>query len=215
MDAGKYIAAILFALAFSVGSATAETDVKIVALFTGKAMLQVGDQQKIVAVGETFEGVTLKSASGRGAVVVIDGEEVELGLNRSIAGNFKKPERDSLKIYPNSIGMYYAEGTINDKPTRFLVDTGATNVTMSGRLARSLEIDVSRGSPSVAQTASAVVSTWEIVLDSVSVGGITMRNVEATIIEGNMPSDVLLGNSFLKHTHLQKAGSVLEIKKRF
>ena len=213
MDAGKYLAAILLAL--SLGVAAADGDVKVIALFAGKALLQVGEQRKIVADGETFAGVTLKSATGRGAVVVIDGEEMEVGLNRSIGGPYKKRDNASLKIYPDSIGMYYADGKINGRTTRFLVDTGATYVTMSGRYARSLDIDYTRGRQSAAQTASAIVPVWQIQLDSVSVGGITVRNVTATVIVGDKPYDVLLGNSFLEHTHMQKAGSVLELKKRF
>ena len=91
----------------------ADTGVKVIALFSDKALLQIGDEQKIVRKGETFEGVLLESASGRGAVVVIDGKRVKLGLNQSIAGNFKKPDRSSLKIYPDRIGMYYVKGAIN------------------------------------------------------------------------------------------------------
>jgi aspartyl protease family protein len=215
MDAGKYLAAILLAMTTGVAAAAAVGDVKVIALFAGKALLQVGEQRKIVADGETFEGVTLKSATGRGAVVVIDGEEIEVDLNRSIAGTYKKRNNVSLKIYPDSIGMYYADGKINGQSTRFLVDTGATYVTMSGRYARSLDIDYTRGRQSAAQTASAIVPVWQIQLDSVSVGGITVRNVTATVIVGDKPFDVLLGNSFLEHTHMQKAGSVLELKKRF
>ena len=213
MKPGTIIAAIL--LVFATAGSLAAAEVKVIALFADKALLQVGDRQKIVASGETFEGVLLKSASGRGAVVVIDGEETELGLNRSIAGNFKKRDRSSLRIYPDSLGMYYIDGKINGETTRFLVDTGATFVTLSGRKARSLDIDYRRGIPSTAQTASAIVSVWQVKLDSISVGGIEVLNVDATVIAGDRPSDVLLGNSFLKHTRMQNAGSVLELKKRY
>ena len=192
-----------------------DISVKVIALFTDKALLQVGDQQKIVRKGETFEGVLLKSSSGRGAIVVIDGKEVKLNLNQSIAGNFKKPDRGSLKIYPDSLGMYYVKGAINGHSTRFLVDTGATFVTMSGNKARALNIDFRSGTPSTAQTAAAIVPVWQIRLDSVSIGGIRLSNVDATVIAGDQPSDVLLGNSFLRHTRLQQAGSVLEIEQRF
>lgn len=213
MKTGNIIAAILFL--FATASAFAAGDVKVVALFADKALLQVGDRQKIVSSGETFEGVLLKSASGRGAVVVIDGEEMELGLNRSIAGNFKKPDRSSLRIYPDPLGMYYIDGKINGEATRFLVDTGATFVTLSGRKARSLDIDYRRGIPGTAQTASTIVTVWQIRLDSINVGGIEVLNVDATVIAGDQPPDVLLGNSFLKHTRMHNAGSVLELKKRF
>ena len=205
---------LLVNLALSVANAD-ETRVKVIALFADKALLQVGEQQKIVSKGETFEGVLLQSASGRGAVVVVDGNEMKLGLNQSIAGNFKKPERNSLRIYPDALGMYFVDGAINGEKTRFLVDTGATYVTLSGNKAGQLGIDFRNGSPSQVQTAAAVVMAWTVKLDSVSVGGIRMSNIDATVIAGDQPFEVLLGNSFLQHTRMQKAGAVLELNKRF
>ncbi|MDH3219949.1 MAG: retroviral-like aspartic protease family protein [Gammaproteobacteria bacterium] len=214
MKATAGIIALLLALIL--GAAFAEEGkVRVIALFANKALLQVGDKQKIVKKGETFEGVLLQSASGRGAVVVIDGKAVELGINQAIAGNFKKAQRSGLRIYPDSLGMYYVEGEINGQSTRFLVDTGATFVTLSGAKARSLRIDYRKGIASTAQTASAIVPVWQIRLDSVSIGGIQVSNVDATVIAGDQPFEVLLGNSFLQHTRIQKAGSMLEIEKRF
>lgn len=196
--------------------AAAELQVRVLALFADKALLQVGDQQKVVGKGETFAGVLLQSASGRGAVVVIDGEPVELGLNQTIAGNFKKPARSGTQVFADEQGMYFVQGEINGQSTHFLVDTGATLVTLSGDKARSLGIDFRRdGIPSRAQTAAAVVPVWQVRLDSVSVGGILVRDVEATVIAGNQPSEVLLGNSFLRHTRLEQAGSVLQIRKKY
>jgi aspartyl protease family protein len=205
-------------LALNLGASTAlaaDPGVKVIALFADKALLQVGEQQKIVNKGETFEGVLLESASGRGAVVVIDGKRQKLGLNQSIAGNFKKRDRARMKIYPDSLGMYYAKGKINGVAMRFLVDTGATFVTLSGNHAKRLKIDYRKGKYSSAQTASAVVPVWQIRLASVSIGGIELKNVEATVIAGEQPFDVLLGNSFLRHTSIQQAGAVLEIEKRY
>ncbi len=196
-------------------TAAGDTTVRVIALFTNKALLEVDGQQKIISKGETFRGVLLQSASGRGAVVVIDGETMKLGINQSIAGNFKKREKIKLRIVPDAHGMYYAKGSINGKSTNFLVDTGATNVTMSGRKAKSLNIDFKKGIRSLAQTASAVVQAWQIKLDTVDLGGIRLNNVVATVIAGDHPSEVLLGNSFLRHTRIEKAGSTLEISKRF
>ena len=194
----------------------AEVQVKVIALFTDKAMLQIDGQRKIVETGETFAGVLLESASGRGAVVVVDGKRLQLGLNQSaIASSYKKPERSSLKIFADAAGVYTVEGKINGKRTRFVVDTGATNVTISGKKASQLDIDYRKGRKGSLQTATAVVPSWNIRLDSVSVGGIRVSNVEATVVEGDQPVDVLLGNSFLRHTVMQKAGSAMELKKRF
>ena len=198
------------------GAATAQTvGVKVIALFSNKALLQVGDKQKIVSAGETFEGVLLQSATGRGAVVVIAGETMSLDLNQSIAGNFKKPERGNLKIFADANGMYFVRGTINNTSTGFLVDTGATNVTMSGNKARALGIDYKKGKRGRAQTAAAIVTVWGVTLNSVGIGGIRLNNVAASVIEGDKPSEVLLGNSFLRHTDIQQTSSVLTIRERY
>lgn len=189
--------------------------VKVIALFSNKALLQVGEQQKVVSAGETFEGVLLQSATGRGAVVVINGETMKLDLNQSIAGKFKEPERSNLRIFPDARGMYFVRGTINDASTSFLVDTGATHVTLSGSKARALSIDFKKGVRGMANTASAVVPVWQVTLNSVSIGGIKLNNVSATVIDGDKPSEVLLGNSFLRHTDMQQANSVLIIRKRY
>ncbi len=208
------LSAILLCLLLGIAIAD-EVKVKVIALFANKALLQVGNQQKIVIKGETFEGVLLQSASGRGAVVIVNGEEMKLGLNQSIAGNFKKPKRANLKIYPDSGGMYFVDGEINGQRTRFLVDTGATFVTLSGSKAKSLNIDFRKGISETVQTAASMVPAWIVKLDSVTVGGIRVSNVDATVIAGSQPAEVLLGNSFLQHTQMQKAGAVLELKKRF
>ena len=201
-------------LLLPIGVAAQQPKVKVIALFSNKALLQVGDEQKIVSKGETFGGVLLQSASGRGAVVVIDGQVLELDINQSIAGNFKKRERTRLTIAPDARGMYFVDGTINGQQTSFVVDTGATHVTMSGRKAKALNIDYRAGVRSHAQTAAAVVPVWQIRLSSVSIGAIKINNVSTTVIEGDHPSEVLLGNSFLNQTDMNKAGSMLEITQR-
>lgn len=189
--------------------------VKVVGLFTDKALLLIDSQQKLLSKGQTFGGVTLISASGRGAVISIDGEIRKLGLNQGIQGNYKKPDRSVSKIYADFQGMYYITGRINGRPIRFLVDTGATYVTMSGDHATNIGIDYRRGMQSFANTAAARVPVWEITLDSVSVGGIKVPNVKATVIEGSQPYEALLGNSFLKYTQLSRIGNVMELRQKF
>ena len=99
---------------------------------------------------------------------------------------------------------------------RFLVDTGATNVTLSGQNATRIGIDFKKkGSRGYAQTAAATVPVWRIMLDSVSIGDINVPNVQATVIEGSQPSDALLGNSFLKHTRIQRIGRAMEIEQKY
>jgi aspartyl protease family protein len=198
-----------------VASAAIAADVRVIGLFTNKALLEINGEQKLLAKGESFNGVRLESASGRGAVVSIDGETRKLELNQSIGSNFKQPDLATTKIFPDYQGMYFITGKANGQPIRFLVDTGATYVTLSGQNAIRIGIDFKKGVRGYAQTASATVPVWRVMLDSVTIGDIKVANVQATVIEGSQPVDALLGNSFLKHTTLQRIGQAMEIQKRY
>ncbi len=192
-----------------------EVNVKIIALFTGKALLNVDGEQKILAKGEVFRGVLLVLASGRSAIISIDGEERKIGLNQSIQSNYKTANRSKSRVYPDSLGMYFIDGQINGRATRFLVDTGATYVTMSSQHARMVGIDYRRGNRALVQTATETVPVWQVRLKSISVGDIALSNIEASVIEGSEPNMVLLGNSFLSRTELKRKGTVMELQKRF
>ncbi len=197
-------------------SASAESvNVKVIALFSNKALLEIAGEQKILSKGESYRGVELISASGRGAVISIDGDKRKIGLNQSIQGKFKTVERSKSRIYPDAAGMYFIDGKINGRSTHFLVDTGATFVTMSGQHAALVGIDYRRGTRGLAQTATETVTVWQVYLHSITVGDIKLSNVEASVIEGSQPGNVLLGNSFLKRTQIQRKGSVMELQKRF
>ena len=209
----KFIAT-LFTCLIMLTSAHAAS-VKVIALFSNKAMLKIEGEQKILKVGESLKGVKLVAANGRYAEVEINNSVKRLTLNQSIQSNFKKPEISQVRIYPDQQGMYFIKGKINQSPVNFLVDTGATYVTMSALLAKKLKIDYRKGIQSYAQTASAVVPVWQVKLDSVTVGDITIRSVDASIIENTQLSAVLLGNSFLKHTKLQRSGVSLNLEKKF
>ncbi len=200
----------------AIGSVSgSEVSVKVIALFSDKAMLNIDGEKKILAKGESYKGVGLISASGRGAVVEINGEQRKLGLNQSIQGNFKSAARSTSRIYPDSLGMYFIDGKINGRPTRFLVDTGATFVTMSSQHAKIVGIDYRSGKRGSMRTATETVSSWHVYLRSITVGGIKLSNVEAAVLEGSQPDQVLLGNSFLGRTQIQRKGSVMELQKRF
>jgi aspartyl protease family protein len=206
---------LLFLAFFLVAPASLAVEVRVIGLFTNKALLLIGGEQKLLSKGETFNGVTLESASGRGAVVVIDGKSQKLDLNQAIQSSFKKRQQSVKKIYPDKQGMYYVNGKVNGKPIRFLVDTGATMVTMSGRHASQIGIDFKKGERGYANTAAATVQVWKVMLDSVSIGGIKVPNVQALVIDGSNPREALLGNSFLRHTELERSGVVMKLKQKY
>ena len=97
----------------------------------------------------------------------------------------------------NRDGHYVADGEINGHPVTFMVDTGATAVALSSRLAR--ELDLKRGAAIRMDTANGVAVGFETRLNTVRLGNIVVHGVSAVFSDGLSDNTVLLGMSFLKH----------------
>jgi aspartyl protease family protein len=89
----------------------------------------------------------------------------------------------------------------------FLLDTGATQVSVPEALAD--RIGLERGRRQQTMTANGVISVHTTRLESVRLGGIELRDVLASI-NPYMPGDtVLLGMSFMQHLDMvQRDGSL-------
>lgn len=111
--------------------------------------------------------------------------------------------RTAIILQRDASGHYLAEGAINGEPVAFLVDTGATDVAVSENLARSLGLEF--GPQVTVATAGGPARAWITRLDSVSVGGLSLNNVRATITPA-LGEEALLGMSFLKHFSLRQEG---------
>jgi aspartyl protease family protein len=105
---------------------------------------------------------------------------------------------------------------INGRPINFMVDTGATWIAMNVHQARSLGINFRyTGKRSMVSTANGSVPVYRVILDKVSVGEIELTNVEAAVLEGDSPAEVLLGNSFLNRVEMQRQGQVMLLKQKY
>jgi aspartyl protease family protein len=96
-----------------------------------------------------------------------------------------------------------------------MVDTGATVIAMNSIIAKRIGIDYIRdGSPGMANTPGGNVRTYDVSLNNVQVGGITLYNVQGSVIEGNDPREVLLGMSFLGQLDMKRDGEKMELSER-
>ena len=82
----------------------------------------------------------------------------------------------------------------------FIIDTGATYTTVPSDLAQALGYDLSRAAQINVATAGGALSVPLIQVQSVSLGGYTVRNLEVCVIPSGLGPDFgLLGLNFLKH----------------
>src|SRR5690554_1081797 len=107
----------------------------------------------------------------------------------------------------NRSGHYVAPGQINGVSVTFLLDTGATQVSVPEALAD--RIGLERGRRQQTMIVNGVISVHTTRLESVRLGGIELRDVPASI-NPYMPGDtVLLGMSFMQHLDMvQRDGSL-------
>ena len=110
----------------------------------------------------------------------------------------------------NRQGHYVARGTINDMPVTFLLDTGATQVSIPAHIADKLSLS-SQGNYRV-QTANGSVTVYKTKLDQLSIGNILLYNVAAHINPAMKADEILLGMSALKQLDFHQTGKQLILR---
>jgi len=113
-------------------------------------------------------------------------------------------------LLQNRQGHYIVDGKINDHWATFVVDTGATNISIPAALAE--QMGLKEGYPEKTRTASGDVVVYRIVLESVKLGAIELRNITAHINPHMNGKAVLLGMSFLKHLEMVQKDNKLTIR---
>lgn len=116
----------------------------------------------------------------------------------------------AVTLTQNRMGHYVASGWINDRQVQFIVDTGATHVALGRSLAD--ELGLERGARGYARTANGTIATHQTVLDRVSLGGIEIKDVSATITPRMPGDDVLLGMSFLRQLEMTQRDEQLILR---
>jgi aspartyl protease family protein len=107
------------------------------------------------------------------------------------------PGARDASITKSTDGHYWAEANVNGSAVRFLVDTGATAVSLSPEDARRLGFDPATLTYGYkVTTASGEARAAKVQLTSVSVGGARVEAVDAYVIEKGLDQS-LLGMSYL------------------
>jgi aspartyl protease family protein len=209
----KYLLVLVTTLLCPAAAQAQAASVTVEALLPNTAVLMINGQRKTLKAGASFEGVKLLSADASVAVLEINGERLRLGLNRNITTKYVAPERRQLDIPRNDRMQYITTALLNGRSIQVMVDTGANVVAMNSRQATALGIDYKAGVPSKLETASSIIDAWMVNLQSVELGGIRVENVRATVAEGDYPSTILLGMSFLQHVEMRERDGVLSLSR--
>jgi len=191
-------------------------DVGLAGLFPGKALLTInGGAPRIVAIGvATEEGVKVLSVQGETATIEVDGKKRVLRVGQNVASQSSGSGPASATLTADAAGHFLTIGNVNGTTIRFIVDTGASTISIGASDARRIGIDPSKGQMGYSQTANGVTQVSLVKLNSVRVGDIVLNNVDATVHQQDLPF-ALLGMSFLNRMEMQRNGETMTLKQRY
>jgi len=113
-------------------------------------------------------------------------------------------------LQQNRQGHYITKGVINGESVTFLLDTGATQVSIPAHIADKLQLQ-STGNYFV-QTANGRVKVYETKLDQLSIGNIFLYNIAAHINPAMKSNEILLGMSALSQVEFRQTGKQLTLR---
>ncbi|AYH45037.1 TIGR02281 family clan AA aspartic protease [Azoarcus sp. DN11] len=218
VGSARFFGMLLLVLVGAEANAVQGAEIELVGVFGSKAVLVVdGGAPRTLAVGQqTRDGLRLVDVSDGAATVELNGkrQKVILGAGpvRSAAGDGTGAA--AVSLIADARGHHFSSGSINGASVRFLVDTGASMVSMGASDARRAGIDFHKGVGGISQTASGPARVWKVRLDTVRVGDVTLNGVDGLVHENDLPF-VLLGMSFLSRMDMQREGDRLTLRKRF
>lgn len=213
-------AVVAFALLACAASAPAQPAARRIT-FNGamgdKALLVIDGQPRTLAPGASHQGVKLLGLPNGDAEVLVDGRRLllRIGAEQVSLGDAQRAGGGSQIVLTADLGGHFmTHGSINGRAVRFMVDTGASLVSMSQADAERMGIDVRKGRRGMVQTANGAVPATQVSLAHVRIGEVDVYNVDALVLPSAMPH-VLLGNSYLTRFQMRRENDRLTLDKRY
>ena len=129
--------------------------------------------------------------------------------NQSVATS-QSNQFQEIVLERNRYGHYVFDGEINGKTVTFLVDTGATTISIPANLQTYLQLKI--GPAIKVSTANGVATAYLTSLDQLKLGNILLSNIEASLNPGLPGDHILLGMNVLKNLELVQRGDSLIIR---
>lgn len=191
-----------------------------------RALLVVDGRTHVLEPGQVIDGVRLLRWEGDAAVVELGGTTARLRLGAAqlrpppagigapaVALAVPSARAREVVIPVGSGGHFVTDGAINGRAVRFMVDTGATLVSISRDDAERLGIDLRSARTVQAHTAGGPVPVQRVTIGALRVGEVELGPVAAIVTPGAMPY-ALLGNSALERFHMRRDQDVMRLELR-
>ncbi len=130
--------------------------------------------------------------------------------NQTVSSQLHNNGAREVTLKQNRQGHYIANGFINHQQVTFLLDTGATVISIPAHLAKTLLLPL--GTKQRVRTANGDTIVYSTQLDSVRLGSIELHNLKASIAPKMAGKEVLLGMNFMKQIEMIQRNKQLTLR---
>lgn len=134
----------------------------------------------------------------------------EQNPNRQVETRLTDQGVREIVLKRNRYGHYVASGEINGHTVTFLLDTGASTISIPARVARRLGLR--EGLPYQVSTANGTATVYSTRLQTLSLGNIVVHDLRAHINPHMDEEEILLGMSVLKNLEMTQRGDTLTLR---
>ena len=198
-----------------------EEIIYLIATSNDRVIFEINDERYILSKSNPKKNnVTLIESNNEEVILRINQRRVILNTddNAALIVTDDDPEvgdsNSPVILWATSNGFFFADGKVNGASVKFLVDTGADIVTFSSAQADKLGIDYENGKSGFASTASGITALKSLKVPKMSIGHISLYDVQISVVDGNFPEVPLLGGSFLNKLDMSRIGNKMELTKR-
>ena len=112
-------------------------------------------------------------------------------------------------IKMNDHGEFITTILVNNRSVKAIVDTGANAVALSSVAADRLGINYKNAPFAQVHTAAGIAKGYHVRIENITIADVKIQDIQAVVIEGKWPTNVLLGMSYLQHFEMRYQGRIL------
>ncbi|MFP4130541.1 MAG: retropepsin-like aspartic protease family protein [Thiohalospira sp.] len=130
--------------------------------------------------------------------------------NRNLQEQVTEDGAREVELSRNDSGHYVAPGRINGEPVTFVIDTGASDVSIPARLGE--ELGLEPGASLAYRTANGRIQAHATRIERLTLGPLELRDVRASLNPAMDDREVLLGMSALEALELEQRSGRLTLR---
>ena len=136
--------------------------------------------------------------------------EKQYNPNQSLQSSINASGIREIKLLRNRGGHYVTPGEINQQKVVFMLDTGATTISIPAGIAKN--IGLKKGYAFNVSTANGTIQVYSTRLQQVKMGDITLDDVSANINPYMEGEEILMGMNVLKKLEMIQRGDTLTLR---